>query len=57
MLKILLKTYIATAVEDLVINQNFISAINLIEPINILIFLNKHGDRTHYKKRLKQNFP
>lgn len=52
MLKILLKTYIATAVEDLVINQNFIFAINLIESINILIFLNKHGDRIHYKKRL-----
>jgi hypothetical protein len=29
MLKILLKTYIATTVEDLVINQNFMSAINL----------------------------
>ena len=38
MLKILLKTYIATAIEDFVINQNFISAINLIEPINIIIF-------------------
>lgn len=38
MLKILLKTYIATAIEDFVINQNFTSAINLIEPINIIIF-------------------
>jgi len=37
MLKILLKTCIATAVEDEVISQNFMFAINLIELINITI--------------------